>query len=105
MSQYQSLIYVHGTPHDTPHCIIPSLQAISALGMLVYDVLDYGLAEDEERALPQTLEHLIDLMTMEECDTTSDIGSDCDSDSDQILGITRNSSREISLEEIIKVLV
>ncbi|XP_065914448.1 protein spire homolog 1-like isoform X3 [Dysidea avara] len=78
-------------------------EAISALGMLVYDVLDYGLSEDEERALPQTLEHLIDLMTTEECDTTSDIGSDCDSDSDQILGITRKSSREISLEEIIKV--
>lgn len=81
------------------------LQAISALGMLVYDVLDYGLSEDEERVLPQTLEHLIDLMTSAQSDTTSDIGSDCDSDSDQILGITRKSFREISLEEIIKVLI
>ena len=71
--------------------------------MLIYDLLDYGLDDDEERALPQKFEHFIDCMTSED-DTscTSDIGSDCDSDSDQILGIIRSSSKTISLQEIIQ---
>lgn len=72
--------------------------------MLVYDLLDYGLDDNEERALPQKFEHLIDCMTSDD-DTscsTSDIGSDCDSDSDQILGIIRSSSKSISLQEIIQ---
>lgn len=73
--------------------------------MLVYDLLDYGLEDDEERALPQKFEQLIDCMTSSEDDAlcTSDIGSDCDSDCDQILGIIRSSSKRISLQEIIQV--
>jgi len=71
--------------------------------MLVYDLLDYGLDDDEERALPQKFEHLIDCMTSEDdAVCTSDIGSDCDSDSDQILGIIRSSTKLISLQEIIQ---
>lgn len=69
----------------------------------MYDLLDYGLDDNEERALPQKFEHLIDCMTSDD-DTscTSDIGSDCDSDSDQILGIIRSTTTSISLQEIIQ---
>lgn len=30
---------------------------------MVYDILDYGLPEDQERALSQPLENLIEMMT------------------------------------------
>ena len=71
--------------------------------MLVYDLLDYGLDDNEERALPQKFEHLIDCMTSDDdISCTSDIGSDCDSDSDQILGIIRSTTTSISLQEIIQ---
>ena len=69
----------------------------------MYDLLDYGLDDEEERALPQKFEHLIDCMTSDDDGScTSDIGSDCDSNSDQILGIIRSSSKTISLQEIIQ---
>lgn len=35
---------------------------MSELGMVIYSALDYGLGEDEERALPADLESLLEVM-------------------------------------------
>jgi hypothetical protein len=39
-----------------------NLQAIQALGLVIYQALDYGLGENEERHLGRDLEHLLELM-------------------------------------------
>jgi hypothetical protein len=39
------------------------LQTVAELGMVVFNALDFGLKEEEERQLSPALEHLIDTMT------------------------------------------
>ena len=38
-------------------------QAVAELGVVVFNALDYGLKEDEERQLSPALENILDLMT------------------------------------------
>ncbi len=39
------------------------LQTVAELGLVVFNALDYGLKEEEERQLSPALENLIDIMT------------------------------------------
>jgi hypothetical protein len=41
------------------------LQALSELGLVIYTALDFGLGEDQERALSEDLETLLDTMASE----------------------------------------
>ena len=43
--------------------IVHFLQAITELGVVIYNALDFGLKEAEERQLTPGLETLLDLMT------------------------------------------
>ncbi len=38
-------------------------QVMESLGVAIYQLLDYGLSEDQERTLSQPLESLIEMMT------------------------------------------
>jgi len=40
-----------------------SLQLVSCLGFVIFDALDFGLSDEEERHLSPDLERLIDMMT------------------------------------------
>uniref|UniRef100_T1J523 KIND domain-containing protein n=1 Tax=Strigamia maritima TaxID=126957 RepID=T1J523_STRMM len=64
----------------------------SSLGFLIFHALDYGLAEDVERPLSGPLEHLIEMMTSTNGNTSNDqdTNRDCDRhDADE--GIERDS--------------
>ena len=39
------------------------LQTVAELGVVIFNALDFGLKEDEERQLSPALENMIDLMT------------------------------------------
>ena len=38
-------------------------QTVAELGVVIFNALDFGLKEDEERQLSPALENMIDLMT------------------------------------------
>ena len=39
------------------------MQTVAELGVVIFNALDFGLKEDEERQLSPALENMIDLMT------------------------------------------
>ena len=41
------------------------LQALSGIGLVIFTALDFGLGEDQERALSMDLETLLDLLASE----------------------------------------
>ena len=47
-------------------------QAVAELGIVVYDALDYSLSLGEDRELSRGLDHLIDMMTSADSDTSAD---------------------------------
>ncbi len=56
MVSYQSMVVFE-------HKKTMVLQTVAELGMVVFNALDFGLKEEEERQLSPALEHLIDTMT------------------------------------------
>ncbi|XP_071959260.1 protein spire homolog 1-like isoform X2 [Antedon mediterranea] len=61
------------------------IEVVNALGLTVYQALDYGCAEDEERELSGPLESLIDHMTNAAEDDNTDEGIDDSHDFDEKL--------------------
>ena len=41
------------------------LQALSEIGLVIFTALDFGLGQDQERALSEDLETLLDLLASE----------------------------------------
>ena len=46
-------------------CIFLMLQALSEIGLVIFTALDFGLGQDQERALSEDLEALLDLLASE----------------------------------------
>ncbi|XP_076325177.1 protein spire homolog 1-like isoform X2 [Tachypleus tridentatus] len=78
-------------------------QIVASLGLVLFHALDYGLCEDEERNLSQSLEILIDRMTSADSDDPSN-PDDSDSSGDDTKsqnadeGIEKDSGEYDSLE-------
>lgn len=69
-----------------------NLQAIQALGLVIYQALDYGLGDNEERHLGRDLEHLLELMiNPDEEDET------CNADDE---GIEKDAKEGCTFQEI-----
>lgn len=47
-------------------CVCVCVQTVDYVGRLIYSCLDWGLSDDMERELDETLELLVDQMTMED---------------------------------------
>ena len=75
------------------------------LGILLFQVLDYGLSESEEQLLSEQLGQLIERMTSvnDEHDGSDEgIVDDSGFDKESLTG--NDSSRQITVDEIIKVI-
>ena len=60
---------MHGRTLNFIHIIIFFiLQALSEVGLVIFTALDYGLGEDQERALSDDLENLLELLASEGMD-------------------------------------
>ena len=46
-------------------CIFLMLKALSEIGLVIFTALDFGLGQDQERALSEDLEALLDLLASE----------------------------------------
>ena len=47
----------------TIYCV--SFQALSEIGLVIFTALDFGLGQDQERALSEDLENLLELLASE----------------------------------------
>jgi len=62
--------------------IVSENKTVAELGVVIFNALDFGLKEDEERQLSPALENMIDLMTS--ADETDDLSGSCDTDDEGI---------------------
>ena len=66
-------------------------QAVQTLGRIIFEALDYGIGEAEERPLSHGLEQLIETMTRSEGD---DDGTDTESQSADDEGIEKDAGED-----------
>jgi len=62
--------------------IVSENKTVAELGVVIFNALDFGLKDDEERQLSPALENMIDLMTS--ADETDEISGTCDTDDEGI---------------------
>jgi len=62
--------------------IVTENKTVAELGVVIFNALDFGLKDDEERQLSPALENMIDLMTS--ADESDDLSGSCDTDDEGI---------------------
>lgn len=71
MTEFQSLqktrydSYISCTLRSSECNFFSHTQALSGIGLVIFTALDFGLGEDQERALSDDLEALLDLLASE----------------------------------------
>ena len=95
-TSFIALLNIFVNTFSDPKQNTSSKKFLSSLGVVLFQALDFGLKEDEERTLENNLEKLIEDLTSADKDIDSgDEGIERDSDESSECGISLNTVLEV----------